>query len=134
LSVIIGNGAIRLTPSDEVRPFAYETLTKSSWTGRVALCLPEDRCAVSGRTLLTEIGPDRDAIRREDLGATLFDLGIGAKHAEFWRRARTASSSVSTAVSRCSSPSRRPAIENGRGRFARNEIRVTLRQLEAARG
>jgi hypothetical protein len=86
LSVVVANGALRLTPGEDVRPFAYETLTKSSWTGRVALCLCEDGCAMSARTVLTEIGPDREAIRPEDRGAILFDLGIGAKHAEFYVR------------------------------------------------
>jgi hypothetical protein len=99
LSVLTARGAIRLTPNGETRPFAYETLTKSSWTGRVALCLPEDRCAMSGRTLLTEIGPDRDAIRREDRGAILFDLGIGAKHAEFY--VRVADPDLARALRRC---------------------------------
>ena len=34
-------------------------------------------CAMNGRTVLTEIGPDRDALREEDRAAVLFDLGLG---------------------------------------------------------
>ena len=32
---------------------------------------------MSGRTVFTEIGPDRDALRAEDRAAVLFDLGLG---------------------------------------------------------
>ena len=41
-----------------MRPFAFETTTKDSWNHRIALCLPEDQCAMNGRTVLTELGPD----------------------------------------------------------------------------
>jgi len=33
---------------------------------------------MSGRSVLTEVGPDRDALRAEDRAAVLFDLGLGA--------------------------------------------------------
>lgn len=38
---------------------------------------------MSGRTALTEIGPDREALRADDRNALLFDLGLGALHADF---------------------------------------------------
>jgi hypothetical protein len=60
-----------------LRPIASESLTTKSWSHRVAMCLPEDICAMSARTVLTEIGPDRDALRPEDRAAALFDLGFG---------------------------------------------------------
>lgn len=44
----------------------------------MALCLRQEACAMSGRSVLTEVGPDRDALRAEDRAAVLFDLGLGA--------------------------------------------------------
>jgi hypothetical protein len=38
---------------------------------------------MSGRAVLTEIGPDREALRAEDRHALLFDLGLGALQADF---------------------------------------------------
>jgi hypothetical protein len=35
------------------------------------------------RSVLTELGPDRDALRPEDRGSILFDLGLGALQADF---------------------------------------------------
>lgn len=42
-----------------------------------AACLPRQAAARAGRAGVTEIGPDPDALREEDRGALLFDLGIG---------------------------------------------------------
>ena len=35
------------------------------------------------RARLTEVGIDREALRSEDRGSTLFDLGLGAPQADF---------------------------------------------------
>jgi hypothetical protein len=72
------HGRGRIEPKAGLRLVAFETTTKESWNHRVALCLPEDGCAMSGRTLLTELGPDKDALRVADRDAVLFDLGLGA--------------------------------------------------------
>ena len=37
---------------------------------------------MSGRTAITELGPDAGALREEDADAILFDLGIGAPHCD----------------------------------------------------
>lgn len=37
---------------------------------------------MSGRTAITELGPDAGALREEDGDAILFDLGIGAPHCD----------------------------------------------------
>jgi hypothetical protein len=71
-------GGIRLTASRGTRIAAFESLTRDSWNQSIALCLPESACAMSRRTALAELGPDRDAIRPADRDAILFDLGIGA--------------------------------------------------------
>jgi hypothetical protein len=78
LSAVTERGGIRIELRPDMRPFAFETTTKDGWNHRVALCLPEHACAMNGRTVLTEIGADRDALREQDRDAALFDLGLGA--------------------------------------------------------
>ncbi len=75
-------GAISLTPRDDVRLFAFETVTRESWSTRVALCLTQEASAMSGRSVLTELGPDRDALRPEDREAILFDVGLDARQTD----------------------------------------------------
>jgi hypothetical protein len=77
-------GAIRLKVLPELRPVAYETISSciESWGQGVALCLPREAAAMSGRTVVTELGPDRDAVRPHDRDAILFDLGLGGEQAE----------------------------------------------------
>ncbi|WP_449411582.1 DUF6925 family protein [Methylobacterium komagatae] len=72
-------GAIILTPCPELRPLAYETAFASGWSHAIALCLPEQACAMAGRRVVTELGPDREAARAEDRQAILFDLGLGLR-------------------------------------------------------
>ncbi|MGW9820288.1 uncharacterized protein DUF6925 [Methylorubrum extorquens] len=69
-------GAIALTACSDLRPAAYETAVASGWNHAVALCLPQDACAMSRRGVVTELGPDRDAARERDREAILFDLGL----------------------------------------------------------
>ncbi|MCJ2124310.1 DUF6925 family protein [Methylobacterium sp. J-077] len=72
-------GAVALTATPELVPFAYETGFTGGWSQAVALCLPEAACAMGRRAVLTELGPDADAVRVQDRGAILFDLGLGLK-------------------------------------------------------
>jgi len=76
LAAVTDRGGIRLQPTDGLRLFASESTTRTSWNQRVALCLPDDACHMNGRSVLTELGPDADAIRKADAGAILFDLGL----------------------------------------------------------
>jgi hypothetical protein len=76
VSAVTPRGGIRIAPLADMRLIAFETTTKESWSHRVALCLPSDRSAMSRRTVLTEIGPDKDALRAEDRKSILFDLGV----------------------------------------------------------
>jgi len=77
-AAVTARGGIRLAPGADLRPVASETTTKHSWSHRVALCLAVDRCAMGRRSALTELGPDAAALREEDRGALLFDLGLDA--------------------------------------------------------
>ncbi len=77
ISVVTVRGGLQIKSCPELRPIASESLTSESWSHRVALCLSEQACAMSRRTALTEVGPDRDALRAADRDAVLFDLGLG---------------------------------------------------------
>src|SRR3954454_9674426 len=77
ISVVTPRGAIRLLAHPELRPIAFETISTQAWSQRVAFCLPQAAARMSRRKGLTEVGPDQEALRGEDRGAVLFDLGLG---------------------------------------------------------
>ena len=79
-SVVTGRGALRIevTPDTRVVRFA-----DSSGLTCVALCLPEPRARLAGRSTLTELGRDQRALRSGDREAFVFDLGIGSPFFEF---------------------------------------------------
>src|ERR1700704_3248915 len=59
-AAITSRGGIAIDLSDDCRPFAFECITRSSWSQRVALCLPADRCAMNRRAVLTELDADHE--------------------------------------------------------------------------
>jgi hypothetical protein len=81
-AAVTARGGIAIELSDDCRPFAFECITKSSWSQRVALCLPAGGCAMNRRTVLTELDIDREALQPQHRGSTLFDLGLGALQAD----------------------------------------------------
>ncbi|MEM8553517.1 MAG: hypothetical protein AAGF71_01690 [Pseudomonadota bacterium] len=82
---VTDRGGVRLTALDQARPVAYETLSPKPhrWAQAVALCLPEDQCAMARRDRLTELGPDLGALREQDRGAILFDMGLAQPQVDF---------------------------------------------------
>jgi hypothetical protein len=82
VAAVTGRGGIMIRVVDGLRPFASESITKLSWSYRVALCLPKDACAMNRRAALTELGADSDALRAEDRTSVLFDLGLDALQAD----------------------------------------------------
>lgn len=77
ISVVTARGGLRITTHHKLRLIASESPTAESWSHRVAFCLPEEICAMNGLTELTEVGPDREALRAADRTGVLFDLGLG---------------------------------------------------------
>src|SRR3954466_4526863 len=77
-SVVTPRGGIRIVARPGLRPIAFETITTQAWSQRVAFCLPEAESAMNRRTVLTELGPDPEALRPQDRDAVRFDLGLGA--------------------------------------------------------
>jgi hypothetical protein len=78
VSTVTDRGGIRVTVLPQMRLVASESLTSQSWSHRVALCLSASGAAMNQRHALTELGPDREALRGCDREAVLFDLGLGA--------------------------------------------------------
>lgn len=83
VSAVTARGAIALRHHPHSRPFASESITKTAWGQRIALCLSQDDCAMNRRDTLTELDADRDALRPQDRESVLFDLGLGALQADF---------------------------------------------------
>jgi hypothetical protein len=78
VGVVTGRGGLRIASHPELRLIASESPTAEAWNHRIALCLPRPACAMNGRTALTALGADIDALRDEDRSSVLFDLGLGA--------------------------------------------------------
>lgn len=79
-------GAIRIDLLDGARPVAFESLSPRPhrWSHGVALCLPENKAARSERRqTLTELGPDKQAIRAQDRSGLLFDMGLDQPQIDF---------------------------------------------------
>lgn len=80
----IPSGAMRIT-CKECLPVAYELLSAhpAQWQHGVALCLPGEEARMQGRTVVTGLGADQDAIRPEERDQLLFDLGLGLRNVDF---------------------------------------------------
>lgn len=68
-----------------IRAIAHETVSpkRHRWSQAVSLCLPEARARRSARSVLTELGPDDDAIRGIDRTGILFDMGLSLPQCDF---------------------------------------------------
>jgi hypothetical protein len=81
-SAVTARGGIAIEIPGDCRPLASESITKTGWSQRVALCLPADGSAMNRRAVLTELDADRSALRPQDRGSVLFDLGLDALQAD----------------------------------------------------
>ncbi|MFT4580991.1 MAG: hypothetical protein ACI915_001336 [Gammaproteobacteria bacterium] len=78
-------GGIRIRLPQEVKALAYEMLSThhERWVHGVAFCLPDRSARGAGRTVITELGPDLDAISEQDVGGILFDMGLALSNTDF---------------------------------------------------
>jgi hypothetical protein len=85
LAMWTARGAVRVDATDGLRVVAYERCLRApgSWRQALALCLRATRAAMHGRSVITPLGPDVAAIGSEDRASPLFDLGVGARCADF---------------------------------------------------
>lgn len=77
-TVVTERGAIRVTgdPAVSVRAYEWPSRNRKRWVQGVLFCVPGEPGVVGARGAIAELGPDREAIRTEDRGAVLFDLGV----------------------------------------------------------
>jgi hypothetical protein len=75
LSVVTARGAIAVRLRPGCRIYGDELA--------LMLCLPDRQARTSARMRIADLGPDRDALRAQDRGAFLFDLGLGLANCEF---------------------------------------------------
>ena len=97
-SAFTARGGILVGIQAGARLIASESPTAEAWNHRVAVCLPRSLCGMSGRRVLTEIGPDADALRAEHRSGVLFDLGLGLLQVDVF--VRTTDPSVTSALRR----------------------------------
>ena len=85
LTQVTQRGGVRIARLAGVRPLAYEMLSPKPhrWSQAVALCLPEAEAAMQRRDVLTELGPDSQALRPADREAVLFDMGLAQPQVDF---------------------------------------------------
>jgi hypothetical protein len=80
-------GAIRMHAErlEVSQPIAYETPSPRPhrWSHGLALCLSDKDARRGGRSTLTELGPDQDAIREVDRRSILFDMGLNLAQCDF---------------------------------------------------
>lgn len=70
-------GGMRISPSANLIPIAWDILSADgqSWHHELAFCVA---CPEITSGMITPLGSDRGAIRVQDRGDQLFDLGVGA--------------------------------------------------------
>src|SRR5215213_8616401 len=68
-AAVTARGGIAIGASDGCRPFAFESITRTGWSQRVALCLPVNACAMSRRTVLTDLSADDESLKPEHRGS-----------------------------------------------------------------
>jgi hypothetical protein len=93
-------------------PQACRALAISGERGlrEIAFCLPADAMRGAARRVLTETGPDRDAVAGQDRDGVVFDLGIGMPHLDVCVRVLPDDEATLAALRRgC----RRPLFEGG---------------------
>ena len=83
--IVTARGGLRLTDMEAIRPVAWEALSPHPhrWQQGVSLCVEAEQAAMAQRKVLTEIGPDHDALRDLDRGAILFDMGLDQPQVDF---------------------------------------------------
>jgi hypothetical protein len=90
-SVLTARGGLRIELPDDAVAIAYEAPARRDplrWRQAVAFCVPDATARRAGRTVVTELGPDIDALRPADTGAVLMDLGLGVPTADVCVRTR----------------------------------------------
>ncbi len=83
-TVTTRDGAMRVALTSRVVPVAAEFPSKNlkHWQQQVAFCLHRTHAAMGGRQVLTELGPDEEAIVTSGRNQVRFDLGLDIPHVD----------------------------------------------------
>jgi hypothetical protein len=105
LQAVTPRGAIRVEARAGVVALAYEVLSAQPalWHHGVLFTLPAAESRLPAHSAITELGPDRDAVRADDRAALLFDLGLGSPAFAFC--VRTADPALVTTLRRAAGTS-----------------------------
>jgi len=80
-------GAIEFIPTvlEQLKLIAYETLSPKPhrWSQAIALCLPDKYSRCNERSVLTELGLDKNAIIPSNRTDVLFDMGLSLFNCDF---------------------------------------------------
>ncbi|MEM9813882.1 MAG: DUF1289 domain-containing protein [Pseudomonadota bacterium] len=76
-------GALRFLIDEDVRALTFDRPETPSARQRIVLAVKRERGRLPVKTVLSDVGADRAAVRAEDGAARLFDLGLGRKEARF---------------------------------------------------
>lgn len=85
LSLVSSRGALCIELAGVTLARAWECLSARAerWQCGIGLLAPRSRAARAARRVLTELGPDREAVEARHRSELLFDLGVGLPHADF---------------------------------------------------
>ena len=85
LTQVTHRGGIHFHTLARVRPIAFETLSAKPhrWNHGVALCVPREKAAMNRRKVVTEIGRDDGALRKQDRHDIIFDMGLDQYQLDF---------------------------------------------------
>lgn len=83
LQAVTDRAALRFQFGEEVRAFEMSDGIRQGHPHRVVLALPRSRGRLTISEKIADLGADEGAIRPEDRGLPLFDLGLGRASARF---------------------------------------------------
>lgn len=82
-------GALKFQIDDDVRALTFDPLDTPAEQQRIVLTVKRARGSPDLADVVTDLGPDAQAVRATDRGVQLFDLGLGRKEARFCVRSAT---------------------------------------------
>ena len=80
LTLSTGRAALRLEAARYLTAFE---IARSQGAPLLALAVPDGRALSPGPVMLTDLGPDTDALLARDAGGRRFDIGLGRRSARF---------------------------------------------------